>query len=237
MESLTSLSYDRSQQEAPTQAQGVSARSVTTLFLVIYETVVATLAGTYITPESNLDCRLQDRWRSLFQQRDSHRIRTIQDALDCCGLRSTKDMAFPFPASGKDPEMCRLTYGRSQNCMGRWRAEEQKIAAILLVVDVLIVLWQVAILFGRAPKIPTWLVRLLRTRRREGDPEHQSQRVIDYQRVNGRYSDEPEAEDEGIVEEIRQGRILGNSHAENEGSSSRVQPLQLHDTEDPWGGR
>ncbi|KAI7354450.1 hypothetical protein KC354_g11121 [Hortaea werneckii] len=64
---------------------------------LIYETVVATLAGVYVSPFGGMRCALKDRWAALRSAKDADSIRKIQDAFNCCGLMSTKDMAWPFP--------------------------------------------------------------------------------------------------------------------------------------------
>src|ERR1700761_4029317 len=61
------------------------------LVLFIGETVLATLAGTYISPEGSLRCGLEDRWQSLVANRDGDALKKIQDALQCCGLHGTLD--------------------------------------------------------------------------------------------------------------------------------------------------
>jgi hypothetical protein len=57
---------------------------------LIYEAVLATLAGTHIAPIGGLWCPLHDRWNDLFRGKDERQIRAIQDALNCCGFASTK---------------------------------------------------------------------------------------------------------------------------------------------------
>ena len=47
--------------------------------LVIYEMVIATLSGTYLAPNSALDCGLQERWQNLWHQHDADAIRSIAD--------------------------------------------------------------------------------------------------------------------------------------------------------------
>ncbi|KAL1640216.1 hypothetical protein SLS58_007167 [Diplodia intermedia] len=71
--------------------------------LTILTTVLATLSGTYIAPPGGapLDCALREQWQALYRAKDGDQIRTIQDALRCCGFRSVYDMAWPFPTSEK----------------------------------------------------------------------------------------------------------------------------------------
>jgi hypothetical protein len=113
------------------------------LFLFIAETVLATLAGTYISPESNLRCGLDDKWQDMFSKKNGDAIKKIQDALNCCGLHGTADKAFPFPAKNTPPTTCMTRYDRNKSCFHGWRAEEEKVAGLMLMVVLLTALWKV----------------------------------------------------------------------------------------------
>lgn len=119
-------------------------QSVNALFLV-YEAVVATLAGTHIMPVGGLWCPLHDKWSEMFRNKDGQAIRSIQDAFTCCGFASTKDMAWPFPDNKHGSDACVVRFERDTACLGPWRHEEQKIAIMLLVVPVAVFLWKVSI--------------------------------------------------------------------------------------------
>jgi hypothetical protein len=125
----------------PTQHR-VNQVSVAVYLLIILETVVATLAGTHLTPEINVTCGLDNEWRRLFRAK-SHSIKRIQDALSCCGLHSMADMAFPFPAKGVSPNTCATKYDRSTSCFATWEAQQRKAAGFILAVVVVVALWQV----------------------------------------------------------------------------------------------
>ncbi|GAB7335587.1 hypothetical protein MBLNU13_g07920t1 [Cladosporium sp. NU13] len=71
--------------------------------LLIYETVLATLAGTHLRAS---DCELREKWQGMFHAKDAQGIRAIQEALQCCGFGSTKDMAWPFPGQGRGAGEC-----------------------------------------------------------------------------------------------------------------------------------
>lgn len=71
-------------------------------------------------------------------------MRRIQDAFQCCGLASMKDMAWPFPDANHAAEACMVRYEeRSTACMDPWRDEERKVAIMLLIVPVMVFLWKV----------------------------------------------------------------------------------------------
>ncbi|KXT07456.1 hypothetical protein AC578_553 [Pseudocercospora eumusae] len=135
LESLISFQY---QHAAKGRIQNSKVfQSVNALFLV-YEAVVATLAGTHIMPVGGLWCPLHDKWSEMFRNKDSQAIRSIQDAFACCGFASTKDMAWPFPDNKHGSDACVVRFERDTACLNPWRHEEQKIAIMLLVVPVVL---------------------------------------------------------------------------------------------------
>ncbi|QSZ30805.1 hypothetical protein DSL72_000363 [Monilinia vaccinii-corymbosi] len=83
-------------------------------FQLVYETVVATLALTYMIPPKSLQCGLDDTWQSLFSSKDERKIRAIQDALNCCGLHSVYDRAYPFRTNAHAAGNCVGLTHRSQ---------------------------------------------------------------------------------------------------------------------------
>lgn len=117
-------------------------QAITAAFL-IYETVLATLAGSRIAPLGGLWCPLHDRWQDLYHNKDATHIRRIQDALECCGFASVKDMAWPFPEKGRGTETCVVRYEREQACLPLWRDEERKVAIMLLLVPLGVFFWKV----------------------------------------------------------------------------------------------
>ncbi|CAG8958870.1 hypothetical protein HYFRA_00011823 [Hymenoscyphus fraxineus] len=103
-------------------------------FQLIYETVVATLALTYMIPPSTLQCGLEERWRSLFASKDESTIKRIQDSFKCCGFNSVKDRAFPFG----EPSRCSEIFKRTAHCSGPMRKSQQIQAGLLLLVAVMV---------------------------------------------------------------------------------------------------
>lgn len=110
---------------------------------LIFEVVLATLAGTHIAPAAGLSCPLQERWQHLFSIKDADRIKRIQDGFNCCGFKSPRDMAFPFPPNPNGAEACMVRYERDTSCAAPWAALERKVAAMLLVVPIGVFLWKV----------------------------------------------------------------------------------------------
>jgi hypothetical protein len=58
------------------------------IWLVIYETIITTLALTHMTPPNDLSCHLERQWSWLFSNKNADVIRRIQDRHQCCGLHS-----------------------------------------------------------------------------------------------------------------------------------------------------
>ncbi|TFA99304.1 hypothetical protein CCMA1212_008930 [Trichoderma ghanense] len=85
-------------------------------------TVLATLLFEDVLPSTTVECLLDNRWMRMFRAHDGESIRLIQDTLNCCGLNSVKDMAYPFRKPDQQYSVCAKMFGRSQACRGPWRA-------------------------------------------------------------------------------------------------------------------
>lgn len=114
------------------------------MLLVVYETVIATLALTHMAPPANLACGLGRQWENLYSNKNSAAIRRIQDAYQCCGLHHVKQMAWPFPDKNRGADACVKMFGRQESCFGQWRRDEQVSAGLLFFVAVTTFLIQVS---------------------------------------------------------------------------------------------
>ncbi|KAI4092388.1 MAG: hypothetical protein LQ344_003453 [Seirophora lacunosa] len=103
--------------------------------LVIYDTVIATVGVTQMLPSSVLTCQLSEGWQTLWTTHDGNAIRRIQDAHQCCGFRTTANMAWPFDGD-QHAGTCRTMYGRERSCLAPWRRDQQIQAGLLLLVAV-----------------------------------------------------------------------------------------------------
>ncbi|KAI8934524.1 hypothetical protein NX059_008223 [Plenodomus lindquistii] len=191
---------------------------IANVLIFIYSTAVVTLLGTHAAPSSGLDCGLRERWQKLFKTKDVDAVKAIQDAFNCCGLANSRDMAWPFPDKSHDPHACENTFGRTTGCMGAWKAEEQRIAGMLIGVVGMVFIWQFAII-----AIPTqresWLHKVApdRISRMIADERHggtEPRRAIDYIPDLNRYSDRVDEEEE---DEVHDGRAIehGNNRLKN----------------------
>lgn len=98
--------------------------------MTILPTVIATLAATYIAPSDN-NCHIEQKWQSYYHNKDVNAIRTIQDKLQCCGLRSTRDRAWPFKDATHGDDACERTMGYQQSCLQSWSEQEKRIAVLV----------------------------------------------------------------------------------------------------------
>lgn len=104
--------------------------------LTVLPVVVATLAATYFSPGDN-GCRLEQTWQNYFHNKDVNRIRTIQDQLQCCGLRSTRDRAWPFRDANHGNDACEKLTGYTQSCLQPWGDQNKKVAVLVFVAAIL----------------------------------------------------------------------------------------------------
>lgn len=102
-------------------------------FQLICDTVVTTLALTYMLPPASLPCGLEIRWQKLYSNNNESAIKAIQDAFNCCGFHSPKDRAWPFG----QPSSCGEIFGRNKSCLGEWRKAEQINAGLIVFVALL----------------------------------------------------------------------------------------------------
>ena len=134
----------RSQRGLENAKSGFSWSAISLMMLlVIYDTVIATLALTHMTPPDDLSCHLERQWAWLFSSKNADVIRRIQDRHQCCGLHSVQDRAWPFPDSSHTAAACYEAFGRQRSCFGGWRQDEQITGGLMLVVAVVAFLVQV----------------------------------------------------------------------------------------------
>jgi hypothetical protein len=163
------------------------------ILLLIFQAAIGGVAFTYTHPTSALDCPLSDQWLKLYRTKNAGRIRAIQDAFDCCGFRTVLDMPWPFPSAHDKTNTCATRFERTQGCLTDWRASEQQIAGLLIVIDVLSIayLWLVGIERWPQGGWMNWA---------QGNTNQRQQRAIDYQNETGeRYSDEPTSNDRSVA--------------------------------------
>ncbi|KAI0837267.1 hypothetical protein F5Y06DRAFT_271209 [Hypoxylon sp. FL0890] len=92
--------------------------------------VLATLAAERFVPGQLLECSLEGTWMRMWKAHDGRAIERIQDAFNCCGLRSTKDRDWPRL-------QCSSLYpARHNSCLVPWRTSMQRTAGLEFAVAV-----------------------------------------------------------------------------------------------------
>lgn len=116
--------------------------------LVILPTIIITLSTTYLVPSDTQICSLERTWQAYFHNKNAPAIRTIQDTLQCCGLRSTRDRAWPFKDGKRyGDDACEVNLGYRRSCLAVWGQEERGVAG--LVVGSVVVVFVMKVCFLR----------------------------------------------------------------------------------------
>lgn len=125
-------SPNRLQRMSPVILQGIQA---------ILTAVLATLLAEGFVPSPALECVLEDVWMAMFKSRNGLAIMYIQDTLQCCGLNTVNDRAYPF--GNQTVSQCAEIYNRATPCRGPWESAMQLHSAIDFVVVVLVGMMQI----------------------------------------------------------------------------------------------
>lgn len=91
----------------------------------IFTTILATLYFTDVIPSATRECELSTRWEHLFRTKDAWSVRAIQEAFHCCGFRTVKHMAWPFPPT---EVQCAERFDWTLACQGPWTGSLQRTA-------------------------------------------------------------------------------------------------------------
>lgn len=110
---------------------GFSLLTILAYLLSLLPLILIVLAFVYGLPSSLFTCSLQSRWHHLFQLKNAQAIRAIQDTLQCCGLNSVRDQAWPFPSNTIDAGACQRTQGWNVRCLERWSRQASTTAGIV----------------------------------------------------------------------------------------------------------
>jgi hypothetical protein len=222
--------------------------TLTILGLLVYITVVATLSGTHISPVGGLGCALREQWQSMFQEKHAGKIKRIQEAFDCCGFRSVRDMPFPFPGHGVSVDTCSQRYDRQVGCEGAWRDKERTVAGLMIGIAVGVFVWLVRSAVGPVSQIrannrkqaviivtpaihPSWAHESMRLPHRVLEEESDAaNRVIEY--PSQRYTDDPEDDDSDTRREIT--GLNNDSRLAMQVESSRDNPSKLLADQGVW---
>ncbi|KAF2169829.1 hypothetical protein M409DRAFT_64828 [Zasmidium cellare ATCC 36951] len=201
-------------------------QAVNVTFL-IYETVLATLAGTHIAPLGGLWCPLHDKWQEMRTSRDAKSIQRIQDAFNCCGFNGPKDMAWPFPDKKHGADTCMVRFERDIGCLEPWRTTERKIAIMLLIVPVAVFLWKVALFLAPGFDAP-WLPSAIRLPNDNTEEETRPRPAITYHDL------EDNADEDSLRGEVNRLNKDSNLATHVEGGRIRPSPLIQETENNMW---
>lgn len=95
------------------------------------------LSLVYATPGDIQSCSLERHWLRMFEAKNDRAIRSIQTDLQCCGLNSIHDRAWPFPSRDNDARACERTQGYVVPCGGLWRHQEAVAATLTAIASFL----------------------------------------------------------------------------------------------------
>ncbi|KAF2154293.1 hypothetical protein K461DRAFT_292953 [Myriangium duriaei CBS 260.36] len=159
--------------------------TLTVALLLIYQTVIATLAGTKITPVAALDGGLREKWSQMWEAREDKWLDRLQERFRCCGLNGPGDMSVPFGQATCRPNRHGEVYQRG--CLGPWRGEQRLVGGLMLWVAIGVFLWM-AVVVATPVAQPKALRKVLQ-------PPAQAP-LGDGQAEEGRYRDD--VEDDGV---------------------------------------
>jgi hypothetical protein len=97
--------------------------------------ILIALAGSDLRPRVQ-QCLLGDRWAGAFHAKNEGLIRALQEALQCCGLRSSRDRAWPFPDRTHAADACVVRYGYDRSCEALWMQRERGVLVGMVAVGV-----------------------------------------------------------------------------------------------------
>jgi len=190
------------------------SREIAITGLFILDTILITLASTALS-NPTLTCGLESLWQQLFIAKDRRTIQAIQDSLECCGFRTVRDKAWPFPAKGVDAEECIKRSGWDKPCEGTWTAEGRSVLGMIIGVGVGVVVIKIIYLLTMSVR-PEWF----HSERGQGDFGRLSEgRIMEEEGEDeeggggGRFLDEPErtASSSRMMNGREQGERLSNA--------------------------
>ncbi|KAL2368964.1 tetraspanin Tsp3, variant 2 [Blastomyces gilchristii SLH14081] len=169
--------------------------------LTIIPTALATFTISYFVSEDIVGCRLENQWQSYYSRKNANAIRSIQDRLQCCGFRSTRDRGWPFPG-GSDQRDCTSTFGYTRSCFAEWRSTQREAATMIFTAAVLSLAMKF-ILSSRQYGLSTRHTRLPYHETNEGTENGNGTHANSTPRrliTDARYHDEPDEEERHRVD-------------------------------------
>ena len=132
------------------------------LLQLLFTTILGTLFSSDIASSEGQQCRLETQWKRFWTGHDEQAIRHIQDVFKCCGFRTVKDRAWPFPHGNPNDTQpsCAVQFNRDVPCIGPWEKALQRNNSIGLFIVVVVALLQVGgmlfLWWSKARDGPAW---------------------------------------------------------------------------------
>jgi hypothetical protein len=104
--------------------------------LLFATTVLVMLSSTHVGTSIGQLCTLQARWQALYRQKDAGSITQLQDLLQCCGFKSSRDMEWPFPDRSHGADACEARFERHMGCADRWEEKQRTVALLMVLVAI-----------------------------------------------------------------------------------------------------
>ncbi|CAI7643465.1 unnamed protein product [Penicillium glandicola] len=193
----------RSANETPRNDRWSTVSGILNQIQTVISTIVATVALMYLFPDGILSCNLEQQWQAFFHSKNSNAIRSIQDELQCCGLRSIHDRAWPFKDQSHGDNACELQLGYQRSCLVPWRQYQQNTSWMVFAAAIFVFVAKIAII-------------QLSGRRTSWMSAQSANRRPDYQRISQPGVQDEGDDENGVHEEAR--RILlpqSNSEGRN----------------------
>ena len=92
--------------------------------LALFDVALIASALTAINPRA-VEVLLKTTWQELSRSHNAVAVRTIQDALQCCGFTTPQDHAYPFPDHNRNTYACVQTFKHDAPCQPKLKRETQ----------------------------------------------------------------------------------------------------------------
>ncbi|KAL0634864.1 hypothetical protein Q9L58_006224 [Maublancomyces gigas] len=94
---------------------------------------------------TSISCPLERTWHGYFNNKDAGSIKAIQDALNCCGLKTVREQAWPFANKNTPADTCSTTFNRKTPCFGPWSQKHQLSASMFTTLAIVMLMSKVII--------------------------------------------------------------------------------------------
>lgn len=105
---------------------------------LVLPVILATLSAPYVFSGDVRACLSELQWKRWYIGKDEGSVRSVQNALRCCGFNSMPDRAWPFPSRDHDAGTCQRTSGFRGSCAPLWQVQLQLVAILCMSASILV---------------------------------------------------------------------------------------------------